>query len=216
MDNSQTFNLVISRDGLRGFIDPKAFPFNHGSRVPVHFENGERLLIPVNFLNRQEDDSYILPIPLPEAKQLWPFPDTKDAKNDDLVIPVTEERVVLRKRKLETGRVRITKRVTARDEEIKEPLMQETLHIERIPVNRPITEPVPVRCEGDTLIVPIFEETLVVEKRLILKEELRITKRRVETRRARRATLRREEVSIERTPFRELSQEEAEEPEATC
>jgi stress response protein YsnF len=40
----------------------------------------------------------------------------------------------------------------------------------------------PVRTEGDVTIVPVLEEVLVVEKRLVLKEELRIRRsRRQET-----------------------------------
>jgi uncharacterized protein (TIGR02271 family) len=213
MDNSQPINLVISQDGRRGFINTEALPFNHGSRVPVHFESGERLWIPVNFLKQREDGSYVLPLPLLEAERLWPFP---GSENDGRIIPVTEERAVVRKRKVETGRVRITKHVTARNSEIEEPLVQETLQIERIPVNRPIGEPEPVRHEGDTLIIPVMEETLVVERRLVVKEELRITKHRTETRRPRRITLRREEVSVERVPPRTLPRKEAEESEITC
>jgi uncharacterized protein (TIGR02271 family) len=81
-----------------------------------------------------------------------------------------------------------------------------------VPVNRPVDRPVPARYEGDTLIVPVFEETLVVEKRLVLKEELRITKRRAERHRPRRTTLRHEEVSVERIPSRQPP--EREEPDA--
>ena len=48
------------------------------------------------------------------------------------------------------------------------------------------------------MIVPIMEEVLVIEKRLILKEELHIHKRRVETHQPQQVTLRREEVRVER------------------
>jgi uncharacterized protein (TIGR02271 family) len=206
MESTARTNLVISRDGLHGTIDPAAFPLDQGSRVPVRFENGERLLLPVNFLNRQDDGSYILPLPMHEARRLWPGETPSgSAAADKLVIPVAQERLSLRKRKVETGRVRIVKRVAAREEDIDEPLVQETVQVERVPINRAIAEPVPVRYEGDAMIVPVFEETLVVEKRLILKEDLRITKRRAESHQTRRATLRREEVSVERTPPRPAS-----------
>jgi uncharacterized protein (TIGR02271 family) len=200
MERSQRSNLVISREGFQGFIDPETQPANHESRVSVQFESGERLLIPVNFLNRQEDGSYILPLSMDEARGLWP---PQWPANENLVIPVVEEHPVVEKRTVETGHVRIVKKVAAHDEEIDEPLTQETVHIERVPVNRPVDQPVSVRYEGDTMIVPIFEETLVVEKRLILKEELRITKQRTELHRPQRATLRREEVSIERISAQE-------------
>lgn len=207
MEHLERTHLVYTRNGLLGSIHPSSLPFDAGSRVPVQFENGDQLLIPVNFLNHQDDGSYVLPVPLEEARRLWPF-----HVEQEVVIPVAEERPVIRTRKVETGRVRITKTVATHDEEVDESLVEETVEVERVPVNRPVDRPVPARYEGDTLIVPVFEETLVVEKRLVLKEELRITKRRAERHRPRRTTLRHEEVSVERMPPRQPP--EREEPDA--
>ena len=55
-----------------------------------------------------------------------------------------------------------------------------------------------VRSEGDTTIIPLYEEVLVVEKRLVLVEEIRITKRQTEKRELERVTLRREQATVER------------------
>ena len=77
---------------------------------------------------------------------------------------------------------------------------EETVSVERVPINREVAEPPPVRQEGDTTIVPILEEVLVVEKRLVLREEVRITKRRREISERHRVTLRREQAEIERLP----------------
>ncbi len=55
---------------------------------------------------------------------------------------------------------------------------QEGYTIERVKVERLILEPVSQRQEGDTLILPVVEEVLVVEKRLMLREEIRITRKR--------------------------------------
>lgn len=197
MEHSERTHLVYTRNGILGTIDPSSLPLDDGSLVPVQFDNGDKLLIPVNFLNRQDDGSYVLPVPLDEARRLWPF-----QVQQEVVIPVAEERSVVQTRKVETGRVRITKKVATHDEEVDEALVEETVEVERVPVNRPVDRPVPVRYEGDTMIVPVFEETLVVEKRLVLKEELRITKRRAERHRPRWTTLRHEEVSVERIPPR--------------
>jgi len=48
------------------------------------------------------------------------------------------------------------------------------------------------------MIVPLLEEVLVVEKRLMLREEVRISKRRNETHRPQTVTLRKEDVNVER------------------
>ncbi len=60
---------------------------------------------------------------------------------------------------------------------VEEPSIQEEVQIERVPGNQLVNEPVAVRCEGDTMIIPVIEEVVVVETRLQLKEEVRVTKR---------------------------------------
>jgi stress response protein YsnF len=47
--------------------------------------------------------------------------------------------------------------------------------IETIPVSLRVDAMPEVRQEGDSTIVPVVEEVLVVERRLMLKEEVRIT-----------------------------------------
>ncbi len=57
---------------------------------------------------------------------------------------------------------------------------------------------VPVRQEGDTTIVTLVEEVVVVEKRLRAAEEVRITKRRGVETSSQSVTLRRDKALIER------------------
>jgi len=61
-----------------------------------------------------------------------------------------------------------------------------------------IDEAPEIRHEGDTTIIPVLEEVLVVEKRLILREELHIIRRREEHRDPQKVTLRKENVEVER------------------
>ena len=53
------------------------------------------------------------------------------------------------------------------------------IEIERVPINRPIDAVPAIREEGDTTIMPVVEEILVVERRLILKEEIRMRRTKV-------------------------------------
>lgn len=101
------------------------------------------------------------------------------------------------KRTVESVVARIHKKVSEREEVVDEPLRLEEAHIERTPVHRYLEEPASVRQEGDTLVVPVMEEVLVVEKRLLLKEEVRITRRARIVREPQRVTLRSEEAVIE-------------------
>ena len=120
------------------------------------------------------------------------------AESEFTVIPVIEESAVVTKRVVDRGRVRITKLVHEREEMIDEPLWQERVTVERVQVNQPVDHVPTVRRDGDTLIIPILEEVVVVEKRLVLKEELRVTMQRVSRRQPQSVTLRREEAVIER------------------
>jgi uncharacterized protein (TIGR02271 family) len=112
-------------------------------------------------------------------------------------IPVLQEELEVGKRKVETGVTRVKKTVHEREEVIDEPLVKEEVQVERVPINRYVEGPVPVREEDGVTIVPLLEEVLVVEKRLLLKEELRITKRTKTVRDPQRVILRSEEALVE-------------------
>ena len=115
------------------------------------------------------------------------------------VIPVVEETLRIEKREFESGRVRVHKTVTERDEVAEVLLRQQDLIVERVPIGRTVSEAPQTRQDGDTLIVPILEEVLVVEKRLVLKEELHIRKHSSERTEQHKVRLRTEHVEIEQT-----------------
>ncbi len=116
---------------------------------------------------------------------------------DNLSIPVIEEHVHIGKKVVETGKVKVSTLLTEREESVNIPLLHEEVNVERIPINKFIeAAPAPVRYEGDTLIVPITRE--VVVKRLLLVEELHVTKRKISTEETQQFTLRTQEVNVER------------------
>jgi uncharacterized protein (TIGR02271 family) len=119
--------------------------------------------------------------------------------NDTTVIPVMQEELDVSTRRVETqSGVRVSKTVEERDELIDEPLTKEEVEVERVPMNVPVDAASAVRYEGDTMIIPIFEEVVVVEKRLVLKEEIRVTRRKTDFRAPQRVRLRREHADVER------------------
>ena len=107
------------------------------------------------------------------------------------------EALEIDKRRVETGRVRIRKVVHEREEVIDLSLLSEEVSIERLAIHRFVDEAIPIRYEGDTMTISLLAEVAVVEKLFMLKEELRITRRQVETYQPRRVTLRREEATVE-------------------
>ena len=52
-------------------------------------------------------------------------------------------------------------------------LRKERVDIERVPMGRVVQEVPQVREEGDVTIIPVMQETAFVERRLVLKEEVR-------------------------------------------
>ena len=114
------------------------------------------------------------------------------------VIPIIEEQLHVGKQTVETGKVRLIKSVGEYQETHNEPLAIRTFDIERIALNQPVDTAPQVRHEGATTIYPVVEEQLVLTKRLILKEEVRVTQRDTERRDTQVVTLRREHIEVER------------------
>lgn len=129
-------------------------------------------------------------------------PDSTDepVHAESVRIPIIEEQLQVGKRVVETGRVVFTKDVTEREETVTLPLNHDEVNVDRVLVNRYVDTPPPVRYEGDTMIIPVLEEVIVVEKRLMLVEELHVTKRQIQTQETQRVTLRREAVTVTRQP----------------
>jgi uncharacterized protein (TIGR02271 family) len=96
----------------------------------------------------------------------------------ELKIPLLEEQATMTKQDVTTGRVRVSTHVENIDEVAHADLLSDNVEITRVTIGERVTGSVPpVRTEGDLTIVPIFEEVMVVEKQLLLKEELHIRKR---------------------------------------
>lgn len=114
------------------------------------------------------------------------------------VIPATEERLEIDKREIETGRVKVHKVVHEREVVIDEPIVETRVEVERVPVDIIVEVPRGTRQEGDTTIIPVYEEVTVVEKRIRLKEEIHIKRRQITLNQPQTVVLREEEVHIER------------------
>lgn len=103
-------------------------------------------------------------------------PDPKDETTETEIIPLAEETLRLDKRRVITGKVRISTETDVVEELARASLHRETVEVTRIPVNRVVDHIPEIRTESDVTIIPILEEVLVVEKRLLLKEELHVRK----------------------------------------
>ena len=103
-------------------------------------------------------------------------PDQDDATS----LPLTEEEIHVSKRDVVTGRIRVRTVVDQTEELVRQELNTEHVAVTRVPIDRIVETAPPIRTEGDVTIIPILEEIVVVETKLVLKEEIRI--RRTSTR----------------------------------
>ena len=114
------------------------------------------------------------------------------------VIPLLMEDVSVSKRRVVTGRVRVCTVTHEREKLVDELLTQESVDIERRSIGRPVETAPDIREEGDTIVIPIVEEVLVVERRLVLKEEVRVRRARRTVRHQQLVKLREQEALVTR------------------
>jgi uncharacterized protein (TIGR02271 family) len=190
---------VQDKDGVWGTVvpGPPHLPSNAAQAV-VQTESGQQALVPTDILVQQPDGSYYLPLRLAELEHSGS--EHGGRRNEPMVVPVLVEELEVQKRLVETGKVRMTKVVHERETLVDAPLFHDNVAITHVPIQRVVDGPVPVREENGTTIISIVEEVLVVEKRVMLREEIHIRKQRIETHQPQRITLRSEEVRVERVP----------------
>ena len=211
----QELRSLTGDGGWQGRVEAQSVVHRGVPHARIYLDGSDPILVPRELLHDQPDGSFYLPLtreqllhdsqPLPAASAPAARP---GPGGDELVVPVIVEEVDIRKRQWETGGVRVGIDVREREELVDQPLVREEVSVERVPVNRVVTEAPAVRVEGNTTIVPVLEEVLVVEKRLVLKEEVRITKRKFEAHEPQKVLLKTEELRIERLKPEELSGEQ--------
>jgi uncharacterized protein (TIGR02271 family) len=123
-----------------------------------------------------------------------------ESDEKEQILPLKEEQLHVTRHRHVTGRVSVSTVTRSRDELIDEMLTHEHADIERVEIRQLIDKAPSIRTEGDTIIVPVIEEVLVVERRLFLKEEVRIRRRQTKERHQDTVTLREQEVVILREP----------------
>lgn len=195
---------VTLDDGGQGILET-ASRFAEPGKVVVQLDGGRQVVVPQEALIAQGDGSYRLPFTAVQLKAVEVGGFVADAEtkqvmgraDGETVIPLVAEELSVGKRTVVTGGVRLTKRVSEREETVDEPLLRTDVQVERIPINQMVAAAPQPRYEGDVYVVPVLEEVLIVEKRLMLKEEIRIQRTQTETHQPQQVTVRAEEVVLE-------------------
>jgi uncharacterized protein (TIGR02271 family) len=190
------YTVVTDAKGVRGVIDPQRLEGGH-THVTVLLQGGQEVQVRAGDLVRRDNGTYYIPHSLTALLEQRITGQVDSDGDNEAVIPVIEEQVRVDKQWVESGRVRITRRTHEEEQVINDTVLHEEVNVERVAINRAIDTLVETRYEGDTLVIPIIEEELVIEKRLILKEEVRVTRRQVETPVSQPVTVHKEEVIVQ-------------------
>ena len=125
-----------------------------------------------------------------------PSKKVSDAGEPTILLHAEDFTVARRSVAADTVRVETTTRT--RDHHIDEPLLHTRVQVERVPIGRTVAAVPAVREEGDTTILPVVEEVIVVERRLILKEEVHVRRVQVAERHTETVTTRAQTAEIYR------------------
>jgi len=120
----------------------------------------------------------------------------------DVVVPVVAEELNADTERVRTGSVRVRKTVQEHEEIIDQPLVEERAEIRRVVKDEVVEGPLPVRQSGDTMIVPVVKEVLVVQKQYVLTEEIHIRTIRTEQRHKQRVVVKEEQADVQRLDSR--------------
>jgi uncharacterized protein (TIGR02271 family) len=93
-------------------------------------------------------------------------------------VRLLEEQASIDKRTVTTGKVSIVTHTESVEELVRAVLTGEEADVVTVELDQTISGPAPqLRTEDGVTIIPVLEEVLIVEKRLVLKREIRIRKR---------------------------------------
>ncbi len=127
-----------------------------------------------------------------------------DDTGDGAVLPLVEEVLRVGKRRVETGRERVSVSTETAERLLRETLRTERAEVERVAVGRELAAgeraPTGRREEAGMVVVPVLEEVLVVERRFVLREEIRPRLVAAEEAVEQPVTLRRQRSVVERLP----------------
>ena len=157
----------------------------------LRLPSGHSLLVPTEALE-PEGEGYHLPISLSQlGLELRTTPEST-------IIPIIEEELEVAVHDVEVASITVRTRLESETTLVEETLRREQVEVERVAIDREVSGPQPVRYEEDLVIIPVVEEVLVLQKRYVLKEEVRVRTRRVDVPERREVVLRRQVAEVQR------------------
>ena len=137
---------------------------------------------------------------IPDARAGAALPDAAATRHVEATLPLVAEEVVVDKRQVEGDTVRVDLRTETLTETVDASLLRDAVDVRRVPVDRPVDHLPATRTDGDTTIVPVMRERLVLKRELVLVEEIHITHARERVAVTREVELRRQVPVVTREP----------------
>lgn len=187
---------VYGPDGLIGTLVHAASDTDGDTVIELTDDGGRAHVSGLELAPRREGGFY-LPI-RPDDLRHVNGAEKVDA-GQAVTVPVAREEIAVSKEQRESGRVVVHITPSVRREVVDLPTVEEHVDVFRVPMNRFVDAAEPPRQEGDVMIVPVYEEVVVVERRLMLKEEVRIARRRTVHEQKQEVELRSDEVHVLRS-----------------
>jgi uncharacterized protein (TIGR02271 family) len=190
---------VVGKDGLQGTL-LSALPTGKTEPVRIVLDTGELIEVPASILHPHS----------PGILQVELGPEDLNRHNSEIdgseidrapgsaVVPVLAEELQVGRKAVPTGSVRVHRAVREHEQTVDIPLLKEHVDVRRVLIEQEVNGPLPVRQDGNTTIIPIVEEVLVVSKKFMLKEEVHVLRTVREERYREQITVSRQEPEIQR------------------
>jgi len=176
---------VEASDGYLGTVSDTALQDGGLTYLLARTEEGRSLLVTAEAISEVTRERVRLRLSAAELRERSGSLSAETLLNlqrgGSLVVPLVAERLVVGKREVSLGELRIIKRVEQERSAQQVSLTHDNLQVERVAINQPVDPAaIPVsREENGVLIVPVLREVLVVQKQLLLVEEVRISRQQV-------------------------------------
>ncbi|HYO80442.1 MAG TPA: DUF2382 domain-containing protein [Bryobacteraceae bacterium] len=196
MPEQQSQFPLVTTDGLRGVVLRRARFIDRDARSLVRLEDGREFEVPNDSLEVRQDGTFLLQMsgaggngtraasgvsePNSAASAQTAPPQAADTSSSATAQTPPPQAADVRSSTTAQTTSAQSAGSTA------DALFTEEAEVKRVSVNRMVTEAPQTRIEGEVTIVPVVEEVLVIEKRLLLKEEIHIVRRRAAVREPRR------------------------------
>lgn len=123
------------------------------------------------------------------------------SEGEHRVLALHDEQLIVSKQAVPRATVRVGTVTRSEDRLVEQALTHERVEIERVPINSFVDAAPPVRTEGDVTILPVLEEVVVVQRRLLLKEEVHVRRVRLTEQHVETVSVRTQDAIVTRTPI---------------